>query len=134
MAATLDTIEFQLHLLFQHETVNGFLRDYYRLVYEELTRDESREAALCDLFSEFLDLEIHHHYWIGFIAETLSAREKALDAYRRAAKADSGFAPVCAEKEQMLSDGGLELRESTHASHALSVFEHNVAQIIGNGG
>ena len=100
MAPTLDTIEFQLHLLFEHETVNGFLRDYY---------------------------------WIGFIAETLSAREKALDAYRRAAEADPGFAPVCAEKEQMLSDGASELRLPVPALHALSVFERNVAQIVGNG-
>ena len=83
------------------------------------------------LRDEPFDAQIY--YWIGFVAETLGAGEKALDAYRRAVKADFGFAPVCAEKQEALVDGGDAARQPPYASHALNVCARNIAEILRDG-
>ena len=54
-----------MYLLFEYQTVNPFVREFYELILRELETADALAPDLCDAFAEFLDVEIRRHHLLS---------------------------------------------------------------------
>lgn len=101
MTTDLQTVGFQLALLAEYDTLNGFLAQYYATVFDELTCAPQRDAELVEICAEFFDFEVEHQQRLVQAGHEEAVHAAALTALDPAlAAAVSRIAQRLAERER----------------------------------